>query len=337
MKAQPLSRSSSHGRLAFRVAIALVALLLAFIPSTSHANSVEKQFDSLEHDFGKTPRGTKLTHYFTLRNDGSRELRIKKVRVSCGCTSAVASAEKIAPGEAATITAVMDTSGFQGSKTVTIYVQFERPWFTQVDLRVSADSVGSPGSSGNEVDFGVLPIGQGAVRKVQLDRPNQKNWQIVSLDYSSPHLRAEVSELSRDDKEVRYELTMTLHPTAPAGTMEDKIRLVTNDAQAPELFVVAKAKIESKLNASPESLRIGKVIPGQKITRSIVLKGAAPFKVIRVDNAAGQFEARFSTESKSTQLVVLTLTVPDDLTKIPDHLVLVTDRDDASVAIPVQE
>jgi hypothetical protein len=53
--------------------------------------------------------------------------------------------------------------------------------------------------------------------------------------------------------------------------------------------------------------------------------------VTRVDNASGIFEIRCAPAPKTTQLVMITLTVPDDLSSIPEHLDLVTDIENEKV------
>lgn len=315
------------------------ALFLAVLPSVGHAANVAANlFEKAEHDFGAAPRGERLVHRFPMTNQSSKEIRIKGVRVSCGCTTATASVDRLAPGESGHIEAVMDTTGFQGNKSVTIFVQFDRPWRQEATLRVSCLSTGKTNENNSEVDFGVVPIGSTAIKKLNLDYSGNPKWEVVGLDFGHPSVRAEVVEISRDASMVRYELTITLADNAPAGPLEDKIRLHTNDSQAPEVTVLTKATIEPKLSASPDNLRLATLKAGEKVTKNVILKAGSPFKVVRVENTRGLFEIRSSPEAKKTQLLVVNLTVPEDPTTVPDHLEVITDLPDSqSISIGVRD
>ena len=101
----------------------LAALLLAILPGTGAAGSWAAQlFDKLDHDWGRVDRGAQLDHQFTLTNNSSRELRIKRLSVSCQCTQAMTT-PIIGPGETAARQR-MDTSSFQ-DQTVSIFVSFD--------------------------------------------------------------------------------------------------------------------------------------------------------------------------------------------------------------------
>jgi hypothetical protein len=49
-----------------------------------------------------------LTHVFTLENDTGRELNIRKIATTCGCTKAEASSQVIAPGERLDVRATLN-------------------------------------------------------------------------------------------------------------------------------------------------------------------------------------------------------------------------------------
>ncbi|MFO0947920.1 MAG: DUF1573 domain-containing protein [Planctomycetota bacterium] len=316
-------------------------LVMTFIADQSNADSwADAFFATHDHDFGKVLRGTTLNHQFVVTNTLPNEVRIKGLRVSCGCTRATASSMRIAPGESATIDATMETAGFQGSKSVTIFVQFDRPRRAEVPLRISCVSMGNINQGSSEVDFGIVPAGKEAVKRLNVDYVGDGNWKVVGLDYGNPNLRAEIVEVSRDVSagKVRYELIITLAGTASPGAVEDQIRIHTTDATATDILVVAKAKVEADIVASPDSLRIAGVTPGQKVTKNIIVKAPSPFKVTRVDNAHGMFEIRSAPTPKTTQLVVVTLTVPQDPNTIPEHIDLVTDLENEKViSIGVKE
>lgn len=315
-------------------AILLVSLVAPLAPSARAGSWADAFFPVREQDFGKVQRGTVLNHQFVLNNTLATEIRIKGLRVSCGCTKATAGSTRLAPGESTTIDATMDTSGFQGNKSVTVFVQFDRPRRSEVPLRLSCVSVGTSNQGASEVDFGIVPAGKEVIKRMNVDYAGTVDWRVTGLDFGNPHVRAEIQELARDKEsgKVRYELVITLAPTAPPGTLEDQIRIHTNDPKEPEVLVLAKAKVEAEIVVSPDNLRLSDLVPGQRITKNVIVKAQTPFRVTRVDNnTAGLFEIRSAPTPKTTQLVMVTLIVPEDLSSIPNHIDLVTDIDDEKV------
>src|SRR6266849_2624134 len=103
----------------------IVFLSLAWAGNAS-AGWADVLFEELSRDFGSVPRGPTLTHAFRLTNKYNTPVHISPVRVSCGCVSASALATELQPGQSTSIVAHMDSSRFFGSKSVTIYVSFDR-------------------------------------------------------------------------------------------------------------------------------------------------------------------------------------------------------------------
>lgn len=288
------------------------------------ASWADEMFPVRRHDFGKVERGEKLSYDFVVVNSSNREARIRGVRVSCSCTKAVAHSARIPAGGGTVLTATMDTSGFQGSKSVTIHVEFDRPWRAEVVLRVNVESAGKLASEGTEVDFGLLPQGAAHQKKLNLDYVGPLDWRIVDLDFGNPQFSAEVTEVLREPGKVRYELLLAVHADA-AGIHEDVVRVHTNDPAQPELIVKARAHVEADVVVSPSIVRLGGIKPGEVVERKLLIRAGHPFKIVRVDNADEHIQVKTSEESKTTHLVVLTLTAPGGDDEIPKHVDFVTD------------
>ena len=313
-----------------RTAVAL-ACLVAAAGSADASSRFGGYFDRLEQDLGTVKRGELVSQSFQLQNKGSEELHIRSIRVSCGCTRAETPVRTVAPGHATAINTVLDTSGFEGSKSVTIFVQFDRPRREEVALRLHCVSKSETAQSVHEVDFGIVSQSESLQKQLNIDYRGNPDWQIERLDYGSPCLQVDVEELERDSDHVRYRLNVTLKKCAPAGPLEDRIQLHTSDAANPKVTVVVKAVVEPDIAVLPKTLAFGKMITGQQVTKNLVIKATTPFRVLRVDNTKGHFKIRSSPTSKRTQLVVVTLEVPSDVDTITDHLEFVTDLNDEQV------
>jgi hypothetical protein len=99
-------------------------------------------FARTEYDFGKIAAGTKQSCTFDFINDGGKELVIKSIYASCGCTTTVAENTRLQPGQASEI-AVTYQAGSSGNvrKRVTVYTN--DPENPQVTLWVTAEITGA--------------------------------------------------------------------------------------------------------------------------------------------------------------------------------------------------
>src|SRR5690606_24087608 len=107
-----------------------------------------------------------------------------------------------------------------------------------------------------EVDFGVVAAGAGAKRKLQLNHPGDGNWRITAVDYGNPYLQAEAIETGRTASDVQYELHISLSKETPAGKLEDRVRLHTNDKNSPQVLVDIHAKVDGVLEIAPKTLSL---------------------------------------------------------------------------------
>ncbi len=87
----------------------------------------EMKFDEEVFDFGKITQGEKVSHAFTFKNTGTKNLIISGASGSCGCTVPEWPKEPIQPGGNGTINVVFSSEGKSGmqEKTVTIVTNCE--------------------------------------------------------------------------------------------------------------------------------------------------------------------------------------------------------------------
>ncbi len=63
-------------------------------------------------DFGFAPEGSFMVHEYVIKNIGDEPLIIKRVRTTCGCTSAPVRKTKIDPGDSTTITIIFNSTRY---------------------------------------------------------------------------------------------------------------------------------------------------------------------------------------------------------------------------------
>jgi len=213
-------------------------------------------------------------------NPWVEDVHIAGVRTSCGCTSVRVENPSIKSWEKATIIAHFNTHLFTGRKGATLTVTIDRPMPAEVQLHVGGFIRNDIAFNPTSVDFGSVDAGAAAERLVNIGYAGYSNWQITGVRSANPHLRGEVTQLSRDGGQVLYQLTVHLDKSAPEGYLRDYLMLVTTDQT--ETPILVEGRVESQITASPGTLMLGPVEPGQKTSKPIVLKGKQPFRIVKI-------------------------------------------------------
>ncbi len=128
-----------------KVLLAVVVTCLAFAATVSAAPKIH--VEETTYDFGSILEGFIVSHVFVIENNGDEVLLIERVAASCGCTTAALATDRLGPGEEVELEVMVDTAGFGGRISKSIYIysndpeyadshSSDRPKFT---LRVSGE------------------------------------------------------------------------------------------------------------------------------------------------------------------------------------------------------
>jgi hypothetical protein len=239
----------------FRVALA-AAGLVAFVGSAS-ANPADL-FAEKVRDFGPTPRGPVVTHYFRFTNTTNQTITLGQPRVSCGCVSASLSQFTVAPGQSAAVIAQMNTNraGPAGVlKAVTVYVPFLSPTHTEVSLRVQAvirdDLILSP----DTINLGTVRQGQGAAGNTKVTFTTDPNWQVTEVTSSGAFVKAEAKQESRNRGMVTYEVSVALDKDCPAGYWIADLTLKTSNPAVATVRIPVIVTVNAAPTLSPAAAR----------------------------------------------------------------------------------
>ncbi|NUQ61240.1 MAG: DUF1573 domain-containing protein [Pirellulales bacterium] len=307
---------------------AAVMLLVGVACSTGFGQEwATKMFETKEHDFGAVARGAKAEFEFVLSNIYVEDVHVASARSSCGCTSVSIQKPLLKTYEKGAIVATLNSRSFYGRKGATITVTIDQPFYAEVQLHVTSyirsDVVFHPGA----VQFGSINQGTPAESKVAISYAGRSDWQILEVRSANPHLSGDVVETGRGNGEVRYELLVHLDSDAPVGYVRDQLVLVTNDRNATQVPVLVEAKIDSPVAASPTSLFMGVVQPGQKVTKPLVIRAGKPFRILSVscDDASFEFDTSSETEAKAIHVIPVTFVAGVDPGKVVKTIRVETD------------
>jgi hypothetical protein len=306
--------------------LACSLVLTAIAASASAQEWAEKMFAEKSHDFGSVARAAKVEYAFVLTNLYKEDVHILSVRSSCGCTSPRIQKDTLKSWEKGAIIAEFNTRAFSGQRGARVTVTIDKPMYAEVQLQVHGyirtDVVVDPG----QVAFGQVPAGNGAEKTISIDYAGRGDWKILGVEPTSPFVKAEVEEVTRNGGHVAYRLAVSLDKSAPVGYVSDELVLKTNDTRSPQFPVKVDAQVVSDLSVSPSSLFLGILQPGQKITKQIVLKGKQPFRVTGIETGAKGFTFPSTAgEAKSLHLIPITFEAGKEPVKFSEKITIRTD------------
>jgi len=105
------------------------------------ANPPVFKLASTTYDLGKIKGSTQYDVEFKFTNEGERDLIIRHIRATCGCTAIQQGNQGVGikPGESSSIKAVFNSGGYKGPITKVIYVYANDPKNSEVVLTLNAD------------------------------------------------------------------------------------------------------------------------------------------------------------------------------------------------------
>jgi hypothetical protein len=225
-------------------------ITLGLFATPARAQWADKLFDTTSFDFGTVALGQNLKHTFKITNELDKPLHIMRAYPTASVIRiARPEREWLAPGESVGLKVDCNTLRFQpGKKSVGIDVVFDRPAYGSVKLLVSlhirSDIVVNP----PEIAFGDVAKGKVASRSMAIEYAGDLTWKIASASCMNPHLEVHLEERHREKSEkgfatVGYELRVSLRPDAPAGIIDDRVKLEINDAARKSIDLLVTGRI----------------------------------------------------------------------------------------------
>lgn len=308
-------------------AVKLVAVcgLAAALTSTASAQEwARRMFDETTHDFGAVARGSTVEHRFRFKNLYADDLHVVAVRSSCGCTQPTVDVKTIGTHEYGEVIARFNTRSFLGQRSATLTVTFDQPRYAEVQLHVSgyirSDIVLDPPGAA----FGNVP--QGAQRDLNIDvsYAGRGDWQVSRIESENPHLQAELIEGDRSAGRAKYEIHVTLADDAPAGYLRDEIRVYTNDSRAEYFPIAVEANVAPALSVTPSPLFLGRIAPGESVSKRVVVRGTEAFSIADVQCGNQAFHFKQADAAKKVHLVEVAFDAPEQAGRIEQSVRLVT-------------
>ncbi|HUR52898.1 MAG TPA: DUF1573 domain-containing protein, partial [Gemmataceae bacterium] len=246
-----------------RFVIALAGVMFTTGLASAGASDL---FAEKTKDFGVTPRGPVLVHYFRVTNTTNNAVTIGQPRVSCGCVTANILKNQLGPGESTAVLAQMDTRRINtpyAVKTVTVYVPFLAPVPEEVALRVQTVTRDDLMMSPDTISFGSVTKGKGAKATTRVTFMSDPSWTITEAKSTGGYVKVSFAEESRNGSTVTYLVTATLDAECPAGNWVSDVNLKTSNAGVAALRIPVTVNVTAAMAVKPEAISFGDVAVGK--------------------------------------------------------------------------
>ncbi len=274
---------------------------------THPANGQEwarKMFTEFVHDFGTVSKEEQPVYKFEITNLYREDIRIRGVYSSCGCTTPTLSTNLLKSREKAYVVCRYNTHLFDGFKQATVTVQFDAPFYGEVQLTVRGNIVRGISFSPKELDFGTATINALPPMTTTISRSQSNSFQIVDVKSTYPHVGVQLKEKYRNYNGTAYDMVVSLKDSVPLGFTQGELLVVGIDGgQRIEMPITFSGKVVSPLRISPETLTLSSIKQGEKITRKIICKADTPFRITDVTCSTSSFRVRADSSQRKTHVV----------------------------------
>ncbi len=220
---------------------ALIFVFLLFVTVTvAQEKAVPKlHVDEELYDFGNVKEGDIVEHDFVIKNVGNGELKITKVRASCGCTAVAPKKNVLKPGESTDIHVSFNTARRSGAQHKYVYIMSNDPKAPQKRIKFIANVLKEetlkalPNAPVMEINPSQLNFGkveEGTIAKGKLRFMNKGNTEL-RVDKVTPScdcVKAEVSKNFLNPGE-KAEINFEFDTTGRTGKMTRTVTIETND------------------------------------------------------------------------------------------------------------
>jgi len=258
-------------------------------------------------NFQTVPKGAIPEHQFVLVNPCQEPMRIVAVTSSCNCTAV--DFDKTNPivlqtYERVAIPVQLRGDMFDGIRNSTITVSLDQPARTEIQLNVRGEIRNDLHIKPDFINFGNVELGKEISRSLIITYTGSNTqWRIVDIKCGDESIRAEIiNEPAKVGSKV-FKVNVSLEKTAPNGTIDTNLILISNDAQhRREIPIPIRAKVGTVVTVTPRAVSLGVLSPGERSPiKDTVVRGTGPFRITKVvcDNPAIEVTSKNPLDSQS--------------------------------------
>lgn len=227
--------------------VLLISTLLLFSNSLC---AQQVSYPELEYNFGVVKQGEKVTHDFSISNNGNEDLIIRKISSACGCTSAVAESAIIPAGGKSHIRVVFDTTDFIGEKVKTIRVYTNDPMNTSQVILIKANVQPEVISIPDRIEFHDIILGEERSANFIFKK-------LEGLDVKITDASSRSDNLSLVFNKQTEQLSVKVLPKTPKGKYNEHVSVKTTSKTTPVVNIPIFFEVVGKSVVNPQFLNFG--------------------------------------------------------------------------------
>ena len=197
------------------------------------------------YDFGDAYTGNKVDRMLTIRNVGNDTLRISDVKAQCGCTAAMMTTTRIAPGDSGKLSISFNTSAYGGSRpTKQVYVSSNDTSQPKLTITFNVNVINVLNLEPKFFSFNNTKLDTTYIKTITITNPSKDAIKILSVNSSDSEIKVEIMKKQLMPGE-QTELQAVFHPTK-AGTPQSNIEIVTDNKIQPKFQVPVYSWVNRK-------------------------------------------------------------------------------------------
>lgn len=254
-----------------------------------------------------------MKHTFTYINHGSKDVVLKSVRSSCGCTVADLKPDTpVAKGEKINVPVTIDVAGKSSNFSTSIGLLFDDPAFN-IDYALHGTIFDEHPA---KIDFGNVARDSHEERGFVLKSfPGQPPVRVLATHTQPGYGLVTNAPDAADERAQRISFIMTDHP--PVGYFKIPLAIQTNDTEVPNKILWVTGYVLSDLELTKREIVFGRLgASGSSQELDLWSPEGMPVRLVRIENTREDVfahEAVLQTERDHQPIrISLTGTIPPD-------------------------
>ncbi|MDT3739599.1 MAG: DUF1573 domain-containing protein [Candidatus Kapabacteria bacterium] len=191
-----------------------------------------------------TLKQSPLKFNLVLKNSGNQELKITRLKPTCGCTTAPLKTNELKPGESTTVEVSLSIQGNSGKLHKQIAIETNDPAKPYVNYMLMAEVVlPLTVSPTTYLPFSNLQVGVESQAKLKIKNTSEGSITLTEIKTNLPELKVNLKNdlLLKPGQEV--ELIAKIKP-GKSGNLSARVSIKTNNVEIPELVINGFGKVE---------------------------------------------------------------------------------------------
>ncbi|SDZ85170.1 P pilus assembly protein, chaperone PapD [Desulfuromusa kysingii] len=220
-------------------------LLLLLLLSTPVFAAPELVVEGLNHDFGEIKQGGEVAHTFRFRNAGDEILNISNLHSSCGCTAALLTTRKLAPGAIGELQLIFNSQGFRGEVQKMVTFETNDPKHPAITFNLRGKVKAELFLQPERINWGLVKKGATLQTEVEIVNRSKQSITLQQPQITSDQIYAELSaRIIAPGEQVR----LTVSAKFPDGKKRLAGYVVINSdfTTLPQLKIPVSARLSQK-------------------------------------------------------------------------------------------